>query len=96
MIIELQPNTFNDLTTLAGVAEGDALSIEYWSSENSGATVSLALLSTPPTSTAAAQAKLICDDESWKSVRTIQGVAGSKVYAWISTPKASSIKVAVG
>jgi len=84
MIIELQPNVFNDVTTLSGVTDTSLISIEYLSGEYPDETVLLFLDSSQPNDTSSAKAKLICNNESIKSVRTIQGVSGSKVYAYFT------------
>ena len=94
MILQIPPNTYVDVTTGASLIETDGVSIEYFDGAPLGASVYFALLSAAPTSDADAQAKLICDDNNFKCVRTVQGVAGKKIYAWHR--QNNSISVAVG
>lgn len=96
MKLELQPRTFIDVTTLASLAETAAVSIEYLNGAKPGEKVFLTLSATAPTSTEDAQAILVCDHDSFKSVRTVQGVAGSKIYAWFETTSNSPMNLLVG
>ena len=93
--IELTPDTFNDITTPSGVADTDLLSIEYDEGYSRGGVVYLFIESSAPTDISKAKAKLICDDESIKSVRTIQGVSGSKVYAYYGSNNCANKKLTV-
>lgn len=98
MIIELQPNTYNDVTALASLTDTDLASIEYKDGEYPNESVLLFLESAAPTDTSKAKALLICNHESIKSVRTIQGVSGSKIYAYFTGngTGVNPIKVLVG
>ena len=98
MIVELQPGVYNDVTTLASATDTGLLSIEYLNGNYKKESVLLFLDSSEPTDNTGAVALLVCDQESIKSVRTIQGVAGSKVYAFFSGNGTGTepIKVLVG
>ena len=94
MIVTVQPNTFTDITTLASLDATAAVSIEYDSGAVQQQSVFLALLAAAPTDDAAAQAKLICDETSFRCVRTIQGETGKSIYAWHRG--SSPIKLLIG
>lgn len=96
MKIEIQPRTFVDVTTLAQLSETADVSIEYLNGSNPEGLVFLTLSAVPPTSTEDAQAVLICDHDSWKSVRTVTGVTGSKIYAWFETTSNKPVNLLVG
>lgn len=99
-VITLQPNTYNDVTTLAGIAETDPVSIEVKNSDKyiQGKKVLLALLASEPASDDDAQAELVCDNSpsNTRAARTVQGVAGLKIYAWFDSTNGEPIKVMVG
>lgn len=98
MKLVLQPDIYNDVTTLASLADTAAVSIEYEEGALNSSKVYLALLSDPPSSDEDAQATMICDLNSPSRVRTVQGVTGQKVYAWFSSTstQTGSITVLVG